>query len=264
MARNAPRYNEGEICTALGIEQPGPRALEIARQQEEKQARQAERRAQARARKAAATQLARTRRDFCEANRVLFVWGPAQPIVSPDRRLRGEHLLGWQGCRETREDGYACMAQPNDGEVCWRHRQQGGRPSHLRNGGVETVYFIAAQTGDGEWCAVKIGRAIDPLSRLATLQGASPLPLELVRAVTGPVGLESALHTRFAKARTHGEWFEPTVELIDFVLGSADEDILAVAQRRQPPTPEDLREAILWARWQAPDYVRLGREASFA
>lgn len=68
------------------------------------------------------------------------------------------------------------------------------RPMHL--------YVIQASTGE-----IKIGKAADPLKRLATLQTGSPVPLKLVRVVDGAGRIEGALHRRLRNFRLHGEWF---------------------------------------------------------
>lgn len=77
------------------------------------------------------------------------------------------------------------------------------------------VYFIRA----GEF--VKIGTGYDPLKRLADLQCANPLELELVHHVPGTFADERRLHKRFAAYRTRpgGEWFHYSDEIRAFIEG---------------------------------------------
>jgi Meiotically up-regulated gene 113 len=75
----------------------------------------------------------------------------------------------------------------------------------------EQVYIMRG--GD----RVKIGRAVDPIGRLAVCQVGSPVPLELVWRIETPDGrrLEAALHRRYAEHRSHGEWFDAEPVLTD-------------------------------------------------
>lgn len=75
----------------------------------------------------------------------------------------------------------------------------------------QVVYFIAPIGGG----AVKIGVTQDLRRRFAAIQGCSPLPLDIISLAPGGRELESHLHTMFAGARLHGEWFEPSPELLD-------------------------------------------------
>jgi len=85
-------------------------------------------------------------------------------------------------------------------------------------GGV--TYFVE---GGG---LIKIGKAASIRSRLAGLRGSSPVPLKLLGVIPGQEH-EAALHLRFSSARRHGEWFEPTPELVALI---ASEAIGAVAK----------------------------------
>lgn len=71
------------------------------------------------------------------------------------------------------------------------------------------VYFLAARTVG----LVKIGRSIDMVSRLQAIRWLSPVPLELIGLVEGGSQREAAYHRRWANLRSHGEWFNLTVEL---------------------------------------------------
>lgn len=80
-----------------------------------------------------------------------------------------------------------------------------------------SVYFIRATNG-----LVKIGVAHDPKERLRTIQGMSPLRLELVGVLPG-LGArgEAALHERFSYCRSHGEWFYESPGLTELIEGAA-------------------------------------------
>jgi hypothetical protein len=79
---------------------------------------------------------------------------------------------------------------------------------------VWRVYFIQASTGH-----IKIGTAIDPAERLATLQVAHALPLRLLGSIEGGRATEKALHALYAAYRVSGEWFEPAPELMARIGG---------------------------------------------
>lgn len=64
------------------------------------------------------------------------------------------------------------------------------------------VYFI--QDGDG---AVKIGKALDPISRLSELQCGNPRPLTLRHVLLAHAATESNLHILWHAYRGIGEWF---------------------------------------------------------
>ena len=69
----------------------------------------------------------------------------------------------------------------------------------------------------GQAGPVKIGWASNPVARLASLQTASPLPLEIVALIAGGQDLERALHYRFRDDHLHGEWFSPSPELAGLI-----------------------------------------------
>lgn len=77
------------------------------------------------------------------------------------------------------------------------------------------VYF-AAHVDVGP---IKIGSSADPNSRIIELRTGSPIWLDLlgVMPVENMLTAESGLHRRFAKSRSHGEWFHRTPELLDLI-----------------------------------------------
>lgn len=71
---------------------------------------------------------------------------------------------------------------------------------------MAVVYVIGAlQAG-----AFKVGiTGGDPMSRMATLQTGSPVPLELLGYIEDvDAGVEKYLHDRLRRHRLHGEWFK--------------------------------------------------------
>jgi DNA-binding transcriptional regulator YdaS (Cro superfamily) len=65
------------------------------------------------------------------------------------------------------------------------------------------VYFIQA----GEGGPVKIGWAVDPVSRLRELQCGNHAELRLLRELPGSITEERVLHRAFSHLRIRGEWF---------------------------------------------------------
>lgn len=77
-----------------------------------------------------------------------------------------------------------------------------------------SVYFIQGERGG----RIKIGVTQDVTKRIAKIQLMSPERLLVLGVI--PYGgelLERALHGLFAAERSHGEWFDPTDELIEFI-----------------------------------------------
>ena len=70
---------------------------------------------------------------------------------------------------------------------------------------ADDLYVIGEGDGSG---VVKIGRSVDPESRLRTLQTGYPRKLTLLHVEPGGGHLEPKLHERFASLQTHGEWFD--------------------------------------------------------
>lgn len=75
------------------------------------------------------------------------------------------------------------------------------------------IYFVQSVLGG----PIKIGWATKPEVRLAALQANCPVTLELLHYEAGDGGGERALHKRFSDARSHGEWFQPVRELLDYI-----------------------------------------------
>jgi hypothetical protein len=76
------------------------------------------------------------------------------------------------------------------------------------------VYFIT--TAEAE--RVKIGFTRNqPRTRLRELQTGSPFELCIIATERGTEQDERELHARFADCRLHGEWFELTEELREYI-----------------------------------------------
>lgn len=75
------------------------------------------------------------------------------------------------------------------------------------------VYFIQA----GDSGPIKIGIAMNLLSRIKHLQSQSPLKLNLLATIEGGLPKEREIHKRFSAHRLHGEWFSPGEELLKFI-----------------------------------------------
>ena len=92
------------------------------------------------------------------------------------------------------------------------------RPAGPKRHGDRSVYFI--QPVDGG--RIKIGVSGNPEIRLRDLQTGSPVDLRIIALIPDAApGTEPALHVRFAHARAHGEWFDPTPDLLDYIAEHA-------------------------------------------
>lgn len=88
---------------------------------------------------------------------------------------------------------------------------------------VRGVYFIHKNVGRSGLGVFKIGWSADVYRRLSQLQVGSEGPLELVAvAEQRKPSYERRVHGLFATDRIHGEWFQGTEALWDFVLQHAD------------------------------------------
>ena len=74
-----------------------------------------------------------------------------------------------------------------------------------------SVYFIRHQGH------IKIGKSVDPWTRLASLQTAHYEPLEMLAIMPGSEDLEHGLHRAFGKYMKRGEWFQENDELLAFI-----------------------------------------------
>jgi hypothetical protein len=81
--------------------------------------------------------------------------------------------------------------------------------------GLAKTYFIRCKaTGQ-----IKIGWAVNPRQRLATLQTGSPGELELVAVLDGGRETETQMHQKFKHLQERGEWFRCEGDLAKFLGG---------------------------------------------
>jgi hypothetical protein len=119
--------------------------------------------------------------------------------------------------------------------------------------GTGFIYFIQAGGRDGP---IKIGRAKDPLARLADLQVANHERLRLLMTIADNGTLEITLHKRFNSLRIHGEWFRCDGDL---------EDVLWLSGL--VPHPETLKEIeqeqmLEFMRYSGMAAARVGRDGA--
>jgi len=77
------------------------------------------------------------------------------------------------------------------------------------------IYFIQS-TGDKR---IKIGHSDNPVKRLHQLRtgASSPEPYVILAVLSGGVKREKLIKAKFKKYRSHGEWFNPAPELMQFI-----------------------------------------------
>lgn len=80
------------------------------------------------------------------------------------------------------------------------------------------VYFVQ----EGEKGPIKIGLALDPERRVATLQIGHPRPLRLLRHIAGTSRHERDVHMMFFKEHLRGEWFKPSKRLLAYIATAED------------------------------------------
>lgn len=89
------------------------------------------------------------------------------------------------------------------------------KPPRRDASGLTYIYFVS----DGEF--IKIGRAVDVLKRIRSLQSGHPRQLTVLTTMLTSLETERLLHRRFdplrAKARASGEWFRPEGDLMAFI-----------------------------------------------
>ena len=78
------------------------------------------------------------------------------------------------------------------------------------------VYFI--EGGD----LIKVGYSVEPEKRIKSLKTGSPIPLTLLGYIRGTRALEGRLHRALASSWSHGEWFQATVRLRNYIANRAE------------------------------------------
>ena len=95
-------------------------------------------------------------------------------------------------------------------------------------GEKEVVYFIQTnikdfQTGAEVIGPIKIGTSRNLISRMREIKTSCPGELKILLLLPGGYSLEKELHERFMHLRTHGEWHNPSSELINFIIEKRNE-----------------------------------------
>ena len=100
-----------------------------------------------------------------------------------------------------------------------RHRTRHAAPDSLVRSSYGFVYF-ASEADDGP---IKIGHALNPATRVKSLQAGHPRELVLLGQIRSDDAnlAEKALHKQLASSRIRGEWFSRTPELMDLIASQA-------------------------------------------
>lgn len=75
------------------------------------------------------------------------------------------------------------------------------------------IYFA-----DASWAGqIKIGYTANLAVRYQTFLVEHPMPVKILAVLPGGPELESALHARFARLRTHNQWFQDCPDLREYI-----------------------------------------------
>jgi hypothetical protein len=80
---------------------------------------------------------------------------------------------------------------------------------------VDMIYFIQ----EGNAGPIKIGFAIDPWKRIEQIQIGNSEKLNMLRTIPGNKKREREIHKLLSAYKKRGEWYEPTIEVIEFIKG---------------------------------------------
>lgn len=78
---------------------------------------------------------------------------------------------------------------------------------------MSVVYFMRREN-DG---LIKIGTTTAISERFRALDREHGATLEILGVMEGDKRLESDLHLRFSRSRVEGEWFSPSIDLLDYI-----------------------------------------------
>lgn len=113
----------------------------------------------------------------------------------------------------------------------------------------EVVYFIQGKKSR----LVKIGRSKNLLRRVQTIWTSCLEGIDVLGAVPGGDELERSLHSEFRILRAHGEWFEPSPDLMSRIAVMLKENGIADPLQYQPKQfPEEdayTSEAVEWLQY---------------
>lgn len=87
-----------------------------------------------------------------------------------------------------------------------------GTISTVETGIYDRIYIIGHETGP-----VKIGYTTNIEKRLQAIQTGYPYKLEIIASFRGGLREESIIHRRYSRSRLHGEWFERTQDIKEFI-----------------------------------------------
>lgn len=143
-----------------------------------------------------------------------LVHGPNNTWLSKRRDGRSScWMITWYdpGTRNVRyrTTGTESLAEAKEALALFRLPENARTLPQRRKSRCCYVYFIGGDTG-----LIKIGVAVDPERRLASLQCGSPIPLHVLACGPGSHKDEAILHARFAAHRQHGEWFKRSPEIL--------------------------------------------------
>lgn len=91
------------------------------------------------------------------------------------------------------------------------------------------IYFVRPV---GQAGPIKIGFSNDVDARFVGLQSGSPVRLELIATIPGDRSHESLLHYRFSEDRLYGEWFAPSIDLLNLARRNAIEPPRQVVEKK--------------------------------
>lgn len=143
----------------------------------------------------------------------------SSPVISPELRKEIEHIATLPGFTAVSEEEIYRCATRFDEESFVRgaiidSMWKSARPTR-RKKPIGFVYFIEApETG-----RLKIGHSGSPKYRMESIQSMSPVKLRMIGVIPGSIADEKALHARFSAYRTHGEWFEYSRQIRDYIQG---------------------------------------------
>lgn len=83
--------------------------------------------------------------------------------------------------------------------------------SQVPDTGRFSIYFAGAVG------KVKIGCSSRPTDRILSVGEWIPYPITMLAIMPGSYALEAALHRMFAEEWSHGEWFDASLRLLDFI-----------------------------------------------
>lgn len=108
-----------------------------------------------------------------------------------------------------------------------------------RSGATSVVYFVQGEHGGPIKVGYTSSASID--RRLAQMQTGSPARLRAVLTIEGDTRAEAWLHRLFAADWIHGEWYQPSGRLVDWIIDHGGDAALVHRDRlRSEPDAVDL------------------------